>query len=205
MRLPVVVVLIAGCSGGNAVDGRIDGEPVPVREAFFIEEPGVWPNEARLRVVLTGLKDACPTTANYLADVEDDVGSEDQAASWAAWMDDEFWRIQLDLRVADLASIGEEFTGLASDDAPEQPGEVEGDVQHYLQPLDEAYWNGTGNDDDYVRRYLTDGGLLDVRSYEQGARFRGSFETTTVDFFGELKGNVTIDFDATHCPQVEDL
>lgn len=203
--LGLAPVLLGACSGGNAVDGRIDGEAVPVREAFFIEEPGVWPNEARVRVLLSGLRDACPTTASYLSDVADDVGSEDQAASWSAWMEDEFWRFQLDLRVADLESIGTEFTGIASDESPGQAGEVEGDVAHYLQALDETYWNGTANDDDYVRRYLTDGGTLDVRSWARGERFRGAFETTIVDYDAELQGNVTIAFDAVHCPQVEDL
>jgi hypothetical protein len=202
----MIVALLWACGhAGTFADGEVGGDKVSVDDAFFVVEDGVFDGDDRVTVELVGIEDACANQAAYLSDLRNVYGAPDSAAVWAAHMPDEFWSILLDLRVADSAAVAGTFVGRESTGSPGQAGQVDGDVTHYLKPLDEDYWSGQVDTAPYVSRWLTDGGELVVDEYDPDGTFAGRFSGGTRDYDGEDGGDIELGFRAERCPEVEAL
>jgi hypothetical protein len=203
MTRGLLLLLLAGCGGGTSAKGEVGGEPVNVREAFYVQEDGAWADGDRVRVYVFGVSDACAAQASYVADLQNDATAADSAASWEAAFPKEFWSIDLDLRLDDVAAPGGQYEGRAWDEELTGSGQVQAEIAHYVQLLDERYWESSAPDEEYVSRWLTDGGSLDL-SVDEGV-LEGRFEADAVDFEGNPAGDLRIDFEATRCASLEEL
>lgn len=198
----MVALWMLACAGSIRVSGEVGGEPVVLRGGYFTEEVGAYDNgDDRLSIAFTGYRDACDTTvaANQAL-----TGASDPAeagAAWAATLPEDFWRLDLTVRVADLADSldGATFAG-ASWGAEPDAGEVSGAVVHFRQPLDEAFFGGVKAPSEYLDDWSTDGGALTLEVSRGGDEIVGRFTADAADEIdGNNAGSVEVSFSVGSC------
>lgn len=214
-KLPAALMLAAlmaaptvGCS--NGVAGKIDGERVGASNGFFIQyqETIQGTTYGAIIVYLTNVGNSCETYAGYLHDYDYTDDADTQAELWAEYFPDEFWVSQMTL-IADPSDdlSDEDFDGTDIDDLlwGARDEEATAIFTHTLQTLDEDYWSGDGDEEDYQVSFLSDGGNLHVKKHVEDEKISGSFETTAVDHEDlDDQGDVTFSFNVSRCEDVED-
>jgi hypothetical protein len=116
-----------------------------------------------------------------------------------------FWSIELDVRVADWEALDGSWSGVSYDGMPEQAGEFRGQLTWYERALDEAYWEGTGDDSEYASRYRTDGGEMANSSDSAVETLQGSVDTIATDLSGNELGTLSFQVSAARCAALEDI
>ncbi|MDP6935349.1 MAG: hypothetical protein QGG40_20685 [Myxococcota bacterium] len=207
-RSLAVLVTLPACGGGTLVTGSVGGTDLPkMQSALFVEATDLYDDSGLVQLYVTDVDDACSTFTAYQEDISQAQGADDFATVWSSHFPDRFWRINIVMRIADpsVSNGGETLTGVSWDESLQGPGEAYGHLFAYTDTLDEAYWNHDADDADYVTTYRTDGGSLTIDRHTPSQRLSGSFETSTVDSEGSGQGELDIQFDASHCAELEEL
>ncbi|MCB9758675.1 MAG: hypothetical protein H6739_02445 [Alphaproteobacteria bacterium] len=208
MRLSLLLLALA--TGCNAVSGDVDGDPVDIDDAFYIEDDNAFGDDGLIQVFLLGIPDACAVTAEFLDDFDDADSPSERADAWKDNFPEEFWEFQVWIRVDDVDDelAGQELDGIDWDDALESDDEVGILARRYHDhPDDESFsWWGafTGDATDYYETYRSDDGDAKISGHSPGESIRGSFGTTMVDADGDDEGEITLRFSAQRCRDVED-
>ena len=202
-RWLLVVLLVAGCAESRVdVTGTIDGEPVPLVDAAFIDEWGAYDDgDGMFRVVVSSIPDPCAFLAELREAREAAETPEEYEAADALWPD-EYWMGDLWLRVADPREdqAGLEATGIDW----EQVGMT--DAGEFRAVLDHA-WPGDAGTEGVV--YVSHLGSLRIDRHRPERVLAGTLETDMVEFTdlqgtpgsgsGEVEGSITLDFRARYC------
>ncbi len=202
----LAAVLLAAC-GGTSVQGEIDGMSVPLDDAFFVQESGYFENgDDLVHVVMGGAGgDMCERYAELeelYEDIEDDDDLDELTDWWAENLPEEFWQVDITLRLDDLDEPDQELDGVSWGEGLGEDGEAYASFVHFLQPIDDDYWDN-GDEDDYYENFATDGGDLELTGYSEGERISGRFQADVVDDEGDEEGEVQINFSASRCTDVE--
>lgn len=203
------IVFALGCSGAS-IQGSVDGETPSSGEAFFVEEDSFYGNgDDRVQVFTADVDEACEAYAQLLDEVDDiDIGDiitgdyDDVETWWAETFPEDWWFTTITLRVDSLSG---DLTVLtydgadSSDGSPNEAGDARVEMVHYT--AHQSVGGFLGGDDQ--RSYRSDAGSLEVSRWTQTERIRGSFSTTMVDDGGDTEGEITLNFDASHCPAAQ--
>ena len=192
-------------SGCTSVAGTIDGERVAVGSAYFaqtsIEDTGL------VVVVVSSQQDACEIDDAYRTELEDAVDVADAAEVWADYRDPEMWNFQVYI----VGDPGDDLseTSMETLDWDEEITEDHQtwlEATHVTQLLDEDYFAGEGDPDDYYDYYLSDGGSLEITRHDPGEALSAKFETTVVDWDdGDEQGDIKLTiYGAERCRAMED-
>ncbi len=206
----LAAVLLAAC-GGTSVQGEIDGETVGLDDAFFVQESGFYDDGDDLVHIVAGGAggDLCQRYVELeelYEDLEDGDDSDDIVAWWADNLPEDFWQVDIYLRLDDMGDPDEELEGADWDEGLREDGEANGSFTHFLQPLDDDFWDGDVRIDDYdeyYESYLSDGGDVQVTGFSEDERISGRFQTDVVDWQGDSEGEVEVSFSATRCVDIE--
>lgn len=195
LALTMAAILTTGC-------GTVDGLDVPVQDAFFVEDAGL--GDGAIVVFVSSLATACDRMATMLGSIEGGASPDELAAQWAETYPDDFWEVQIVLRVANPADslAGETLEGAAG---REEVRRDEGFAifDHYRETPSAAYW--TTGEEGVVETSFSDGGEITISEHSPGLSLAGEFETTAVDEGGDAVGPVSIRWSSARCDPVEAL
>lgn len=204
-------LLLAACllaaSGCAPVKGELDGAPVDVQSVLFTQETRYYDNgDGEVQVWLAGLEDPCSLYEAYYEAEKEAVDAGDLADVWAAYMPEEFWFVRLTLRLEDPRSDqeGTVLQGVDWNESVTDALEVQGDLYHYVDHLDEDFFLGLTDAKPYRDHYASDRGELEVTGHEVDESLAGVFHTTAYDAAdGEEEDEIRIRFRADRCRGVE--
>lgn len=207
----LAAAMLAACGGGTSVQGEVDGLGIDLDDAYFVQESGYFDNGDDLVHIVTGGAggDLCEMMTDYqelLEDADEDDDFDDLGAWWEENLPEDFWQVEVQLRLDDLDEPDEELDGAEWDKGLREDGEANGSLVHFVQPLDEDFWEGDvrGDDiDDYYETFYTDGGSLEVTGFDEGEHISGRFHADVVDNEGDDEGEIEIRFSATRCIAIE--
>lgn len=206
LRACALLILLPAC--GPSVDTPLGGAPVRVQSAFFVQEDNVSAvdGDSLLLVYLMGPSDGCALYGAWLDDAEDATTPEALAAAWAEHMPEEYWFVDLTLRVPDTDADleGQALQGMASNRWVDEPSSAVATFFHYVAPLDEAYYAGESSWEAYFDYFLSDGGTLTIDRHTPGERLAGRFTTAAVGHDRAVVAeDLTVEFDAERCVEAE--
>src|SRR5262245_40460586 len=110
-----------GDSERFSFEGDLDGEHPQLVDGFFFHASAPWRNDEGIVVMLTSFPDACDALSELFEDLDefdsiDDPESraEAQAEAWDDALPDEFWRVDITMRLQDVGDSlsGEEIDGV---------------------------------------------------------------------------------------------
>lgn len=208
MRFPLP--LLALCLGCTHVYGTIDGEEVPVSSTFYAESERYFGNDGLIVVYLGYAEGGCEMMSAFLEDMDDADGGSERVDVWEEYMPEDFWDIRLMIRVDDPDDemAGVQLDGADWDTILGDDDEISVTARHYTDyPTENSFtWWGwvTGEVADYYDTYVSDDGEGEINAYDPGAHIRGSFSTEMVDEDGDSEGEVTYNFSANRCRDIED-
>lgn len=205
--IAVSALALSACVGNN-VQGKVDNDKVHVIDAVFIEQEDFYGSDGVILVELSELSDGCEAAGGFWDDLVGATDADVVATSWADHFPEEFWSLQIVIRVDDPDDDlgGEEFSGVDWDELPGDDDEVTASIYRYTDHLDEDYWTGAYREyDDYFDLWYSDGGDMKIHRHVPGERISGVFTTEAADADdGDDAGEITIHFNAVHCPDYED-
>lgn len=209
MATVLCVAICAGC-GGSALRGKVDGDRVPVVDAFFVEDSRYFSStDGLIGVTLSSVKQACEVGEAFWEDAEDETDPAELADLWEESFPADFWQIDLLIRVDDPGDDlgGVEYGGVDWDDYPSDDDEVTGVLTHYVELLDEDWFAGTYDDtSDYFDFWYTHEGDLKITGHKPGERIAGVFDTIAAETDdGDEVGEIQIRFRAERCRGMEDF
>ncbi len=178
----IPLALIATGCAGNAVSANIDGQRAGVgMDGFYVEVDDAFDDDDGLIVIVlndAGWADPCEAAVDLEDEFDDADDAGELADVWEEFFPGESWQAFIEIRVDDLDDdqSGELFDGAdADDDLGEE--EASASLVHYLQPLDEDFYEGDVDYEDYISSWVSDRGDLIVNSHVPGERIKGSFTT----------------------------
>ncbi len=191
----MAAILMTGC-------GSVEGLDVPVQDAFFVEDAGL--GDGAIVVFVSSLATACDRMATMLQSLDSGATSDELAERWAQTYPEEFWEVQIVLRVADPADslAGETLDGAAGADSV-QRDQGFAIIDHYEGSPTAEYW--TTGDDDVVETSFSEGGAITISEHSPGVSLSGEFETEVVDESGADIGPLSIQWNSVRCDPVEAL
>ena len=199
------LMALAACNG---VRGDIDGQSVPsMPTAFFVESDDYYGNDGAIQIFLSSVDLGCDGYEDMNEDLEDDANSVDIEGYVDTWTDnlpEDFWQVQISLRVDDVddpqGSI--DFDAQDWDDGLADDDEGKLWVTHYTD-YPEASWPDIF--DDISDIYVGDRGELAIRRHSPGERISGYFDAPMVDLDGDDEGEARVNFSASYCRGMEDF
>ncbi len=180
------------------VEGAIAGEVPPVSSSmFYVEEA---PEGDRITVLLSSEPNACRLYEYYLAVYADSPTWRGHSIAWQKAFPATFWELTATIVVEDSALPVEDLAvGAVAWNASPEAGQSTGSIVHFLDHPDPNDPAVTG----YAVGWSTDGGEVRVDRYDGLDRFVGEFTTVAVDpEDGTPRGDLTMFFDATICPNI---
>jgi hypothetical protein len=213
MKYLGLIVLAVGCGGGNTVKGDVAGAPIEIKSGYFAQEDDVFEGgDGQILIRLSSLDDSCAADVAFSDAAEEADDASDLEELWKANLPEDFWLIDLVLRVGDPDDDLSEkvFDGVAWDEVTDKDDQVFGVLTHYTASLDEEYWdatvgNGAGVDfEDYFEAFYTDGGDLEITGHTASEFIKGKFVTeaaTTDD--GDTEGQIEIGFSVDRCAEMD--
>jgi hypothetical protein len=170
-----------------SIEGDLDGEQPKLVDGFFFHADAGWRNDEGIVVVLSSFPDSCGALSELFAEidvllsVEDpETRAEEMADAWEDLLPDEFWQIEITMRIGDDGDSleGEEIDGVGWGDGLGEAGEAEVVLIEQKKPFDFDYffddveWDEM---DDYYTEYLSDGGDLQIEEHDPSDSMSGTF------------------------------
>lgn len=199
LALSLAASTLPGCF--NRVSGKIDDEKVKIPNGFFVQDEDF----GLMIVFLTGVSNACEQYDAAFGDSEDADDAEEQAEVWAEYFPEDFWEAVIYMTVDPSDDLtDEEVDGLSWDEGFRDENEGYIEFVHYKELLDEDYFAGENDFEDYGDSYISDGGDLLITKHTEDEKIAGTFETTAVDEDGDDQGDVKVKFSVERCDDMED-
>lgn len=209
MRFLTVLLALTLTTACNTVYGEIDGEEVPTDNAFYVEAEDYFGSDGLLIVFLSHEDMDCETMADFLEEMDEADDDNERVYTWEYYNPEEFWEVQIRLRVDDPDDelAGQELDGSDWNSVLSDDDEVSVAATHYTDyPTENSFnWWGwvTGEVTDYYESYTSDGGDGKIQAYDPGEHIRGVVTTEMVDREGDSEGEVTYNFSANRCREIE--
>jgi len=205
---PLCSLALAGLLAMTActsVSGTIEGDRAQATSAYFVqvevEDTGF------LAVVVYSRRNACEADEAFWDDWTDAEDAEEQEEAWAQHMPEDLWEfVVYILADPDDDLSGEDIETLDWDELFNDENQAYLEATHYTQLLDEDYFAGEEDPDDYFEGWLSDGGTFEVSRHEPGDLLTGKFEAPIVDpTDGDDEGEITLNIQgAERCRDMED-
>ena len=203
--IALCVALLSGC--GVSVRGEIDGETPRLRDAYFVQEDGVFEGgDGLIQVVISEVPNACETDVALWEELVEADDAEDLEEIWETYMPEDFWSFDLYLRVGDPSDslAGEVVEGVGWDNGLDDDGQMYAFITHFTDLLDQEFWAGLEDDEDYFDQWYSDGGDLEIRSHNPDDKIAATFTTEAAQIDdGDNDGDVTVRFSAKRCAPME--
>ena len=197
-----MLVLVLGCTSDRVV-GTIAGAPVPIESTYLVVEPAFFGDDDLVQVRMSSIPNSCAADQFYRDQVEAETTPEGLAEAWSNAYPTDFWTVDLVAWVPGGTWPPKDrvWPGLAWDALPEDENSVYATFNHYVAPLDAAWFLGEVEDeDDYDHVFYSDLGLVQWGKGVPAQRLSGKMNTNIRDGAGDLVGRVELRFDATPCP-----
>jgi hypothetical protein len=201
-----------------SIEGELDGERPELVDGFFVHATETWDDEDLIVVVLSSFEDSCEAMAELKEAQEDadeisdpETWAEAWAEAWEEHMPDEFWQIEIVMRIEDDGDSlgGQELDGVAWDEDLEETGEAFAVVRNHHQPFDFEYVFDDADREDYYALYYSDRGELQIEEHDPNDSLSGTFSFEVVEIEEDEDnpdeaGEVEVHFEVERCSDSED-
>ncbi|MCB9794191.1 MAG: hypothetical protein H6741_15860 [Alphaproteobacteria bacterium] len=210
MRATLLALGLTALTACTQISGTIDGEEVDYLHGAYVEDDNYFGDDGLILIYLAQFEEPCAVYTEFLDDFNDADSPQERAEAWQDNLPEEFWELQIWLRVDDVDAElgGAEFSGVDWDDAVEEDDEAAILGRRYKDHPSEgsfAWWGGfTGESTDWFETYRSDDGQVKVQGHDPGESIRGRYDTRMVDADGDQEGEVTVRFNAQRCRDAED-
>jgi len=190
-RSLALCAVLSGCGVGKI---RWDDGSEPIRSAWFIAE------DERIRLFLSDIDDGCTQQVAFLEALESTETPTDQAAAWSSAYPEAFWLV--DITFLTDEPVESTYHSTESNVVLSESGQFRASLTRYSQALDEAYWSGAGNPDDYTQLASSTGGDVEIQKFTE-TQLKGRSESEITFDSGEESAEIS--FHAEFCAEFAEL